>query len=265
MLRRTYIALFPNTMWTTVFRAIFTKAPPTFLIPEGQRVYAIGDVHGCLTQLEALVAAIDADHAARPSAQVSIIFIGDLVDRGPASKGVIDFVAALAASRPDVRFLKGNHEEILLLAAQGDRQLLSLFDRVGGRETLLSYGVDPDVYDQATLNELAELIVDAIPKAHLDFIETFEDQVTVGDYVFVHAGIRPGRPIAEQQPSDLRWIRDAFLNHRGQHGAMIVHGHSISDEPELLTNRIGIDTGAYRGGKLTALGLEGSEKWILQA
>jgi serine/threonine protein phosphatase 1 len=165
--------------------------------------------------------------------------------------------------RFQMRCLKGNHEELLLLAAAGERQALALLDRVGGRETLLSYGVSEAAYDAADLTVLQQLIIEHVPAAHLDFLDAFEDRVAIGDYLFVHAGVRPGVAIDRQKPADLRWIRGRFLDHDGSFGAMVVHGHTISDQPELLANRIGIDTGAYASGRLTALGLEEDRRWLL--
>ena len=223
-------------------------AVPPAAIPAGDRVYAIGDVHGRLDCLDALIASIDADSAARDAADVTIVFIGDLIDRGPESRGVVDRVMEMVRDRPRVRLLMGNHEEILLRSAKGERQTLSLFDKVGGRETLLSYGVDAETYDHADLETLALLILQAVPAAHRDFLADGEAQVIIGGYTFVHAGLRPGVPLAEQRGSDLRWIREPFLGFRGDHGTVVVHGHTITDAPELLTNRIGIDTGAFDSG-----------------
>jgi serine/threonine protein phosphatase 1 len=240
------------------------KKTPLFSIPDGERVYAVGDVHGCLDQFDALLAAIDADAAARGRADTTLVLLGDLIDRGPQSCGVVERAMQLAAS-PRFALLKGNHEEMLLRAATGHRPSLQLFNRYGGRETLLSYGVDPAAYDEASFEELEALIVDAVPAAHRAFLDAGRAHVAIGDYLFVHAGIRPGVPLADQVGADLRWIRDPFLAHRGSHGALVVHGHTITAEPDVQPNRIGIDTGAYTGGPLTAIGLEGEERWFLAA
>lgn len=239
-------------------------APAPAAIPAGQRVYAIGDIHGRSDCVDALIGAIDADSAARGAADVSLIFIGDLIDRGPDSRGVVDRVRSLMRERPGTRLLMGNHEEILLRAALGDRQVLGLFNRVGGRDTLLSYGVDPDSYDNADLETLAGLILSAVPEADRDFLADGEAHVSIGGYTFVHAGLRPGVPLGDQKASDLRWIREPFLGFGGDHGTVVVHGHTITDEPELRANRIGIDTGAFDSGRLSAVGLEGFDRWIVQ-
>jgi len=246
-----------------VLKSFLRKKNATqFSIPDGERVYAVGDVHGCADQFEALLAAIDADDAARGSADTTLVLLGDLVDRGPASRRVVERAMQLSAS-PRFALLKGNHEEMLLRAASGHRPSLQLFNRHGGRETLLSYGVDAATYDEASFEELEALIVQAVPDAHRAFLDAGRPHLTIGGYLFVHAGIRPGVPLAEQVGADLRWIRDPFLGHRGPHGSMVVHGHTISAEPDVRPNRIGIDTGAYAGGPLTAIGLEGGERWFL--
>lgn len=237
---------------------------PLGTIPAGERVYAIGDIHGCAGLLDDLLAMIDADDAARAPARTTLIFLGDLVDRGPASAAVIERLRQLQLSRPDTRFLLGNHEEIFLGAIDGEPKALRLFCRIGGRETILSYGLDASAYEAMDYEELAKTITDLVPDAHRSFVADFEDIIEIGDYVFVHAGIRPGVALAEQRNSDLRWIRDPFLDHRKPLAKMVVHGHTISDELDVQPHRIGVDTGAYTTGRLTALGLEGGDRWVLQ-
>jgi len=162
-----------------------------------------------------------------------------------------------------VRCLCGNHEEILLGAYDGDTDLLRLLLRAGGYETLFSYGMDAGEVERATIAELAELMVRDLPEQHMAFLRSLDDYLVEGDYVFVHAGIRPGLPLEQQKSRDLRWIRDPFLDHTVSHGRFVVHGHTITDQVDERTNRIGIDTGAYRSGRLTALGLEGGDRWII--
>jgi serine/threonine protein phosphatase 1 len=227
-------------------------------------VYAIGDIHGRLDLLEGLLGQISRDEAERGAPAGELIFLGDLVDRGPNSAQVIDRLMVLKAERPNVRLLLGNHEEVFLGALAGDPKALRLFSRIGGEETILSYGVSPQAYAQADYDELHRLLVEAVPAAHRDFLESCEDMVVAGDYVFVHAGIRPGVPLADQRPADLRWIRDEFLRARGPFEKLVVHGHTISEEIVELPHRIGIDTGAYRSGLLTAMGFEAKKRWILQ-
>lgn len=247
-----------------MLKSLFRKKPSP-AVPVGTRIYAIGDIHGRYDLFEQLLALIASDEDSRPSVTTtSLILLGDLIDRGPDSAKVVDRAITLFNERPDVTVLKGNHEEILLNAADGDRRSLALFDRVGGRETLISYGVDSRQYDEANLHELADIIRRAVPQDHFAFLDAAIDIRRIGDYAFVHAGIKPGVALSEQIPDHLRWIRDAFLSSRVKHEAVIVHGHTITDDVELLPNRIGIDTGAYRSGRLSALGLEGKDQWILQ-
>lgn len=235
------------------------------MIPPGERVYAIGDVHGCLTQLDALLAMMAQDEAERGAAETTIVMLGDVVDRGPASAQVVERLIALKAEAPRTRFLKGNHEEVFLHALGGDDQALRMFCRIGGRETIMSYGVDAREYERLDYAELAKRLLAVVPDAHRGFLDAFEDVVTIGDYAFVHAGIRPNVALSLQKSSDLRWIRGAFLDYPGRHEKMIVHGHTITPEVERRAGRIGIDTGAYAGGPLTALGIEGDATWVLQA
>jgi len=234
-------------------------------IPSGQRVYAVGDIHGCDDLFARLIGCIDADDAARGSADTHIIVLGDLVDRGPASAAVVERVCQLAAKRPGLRLLSANHEEVMLKALSGSLESLRYFCRSGGEETILSYGIDHEAYVRMSFEELLPAFQAAVPIHHVALLSAAEDMVQIGDYIFVHAGIRPGVPLGDQKRSDLRWIRDEFLNDRRWHGAMIVHGHTISNAFDAHPNRIGIDTGAYASGKLTAIGLEGTDRWFLSA
>lgn len=234
-----------------------------FFLPEGERLYAIGDIHGRSDLLDRLIARIEKDDVGRDGARTSWVFLGDFIDRGPDSAGVIDRMTAFAVSHPHAFFLMGNHEEVLLRAANGDPRAASLFNRIGGRETLLSYGVDPDTYEEADLTGLCALTAAHIPAAHMEFLHDLRLCHQSGDYLFVHAGIRPEVALEEQEGSDLRWIRDDFLNYRGDHGFMVVHGHSITSAVDIQRNRIGIDTGAYASDCLTAIGLQDGERWFL--
>ena len=232
-------------------------------VPDGQRVYAVGDIHGRLDLFEALVAAIEADDVARAPAETLIVLLGDLVDRGADSKGVIEFARELQQRRP-VRILAGNHEE-MFLRSLSDIETFRHFIRHGGRETLLSYGINHGQFQAASMEEAQQLASEAVPADHLAFLESFEDMIQLGDYLFVHAGIDPRLPIDQQRSRDLRWIREPFLSHEGSHGVVVVHGHTICDEPEDCGNRIGIDTGAFMSGRLTALILEGTARCYLEA
>lgn len=244
-----------------LFRAADSAPRPA--IPAGERIYAVGDVHGRADLLAALRDAIEADDAARGPARTTVILLGDLIDRGPDSAGVIALARAWQAART-VRCLTGNHEE-MFLQSLGDVEVLRHFLRYGGKETVLSYPVDPREYTRAELAETQALMHAAIPAADIAFIRAFEDRIAIGDYLFVHAGIRPDVPLDEQAVSDLRWIRQPFIDHPAEFGAVVVHGHTIFDVPDIRHNRIGIDTGAYASGRLTALGLEGQARWLIAA
>lgn len=246
-------------------RQIFSRGEdaPLPAMPAGRRVYAVGDIHGRLDLFEALVGAIEADDAAAAPAETTVILLGDLVDRGPASAGVI----ALAREwqrRRSVRILGGNHEEMFLRSFH-DIETFRHFLRHGGRETVLSYGVEASRFLAATLEEAQDLMRAAVPEDDVAFLEAFEDKVAIGDYLFVHAGIDPRVPIEEQKRRDLRWIREPFLSHPDPHGLVVVHGHTITDAPEDCGNRIGIDTGAFMTGRLTALALEGTSRRYIEA
>jgi len=246
------------------FRSLFAPraAPlPEATIPDGQRVFAIGDIHGRLDLFLQLAEMIEADDRARGAADTTVILLGDLIDRGPDSAGVIRAARSWQAQRR-VRIIAGNHEQ-MLVESMTSKETLRQFLRYGGRETLLSYGLSREEYESSTLDDLLERLPSLIPAEDIDYIGEMENSVQVGDYLFVHAGIRPGVPLADQQTSDLRWIRGEFLDDPADHGQVVVHGHTITDEVVVLPNRIGIDTGAYASGALTALGLEGGELWFL--
>lgn len=207
---------------------------------------------------------IDEEHARHAAAQKMIVFVGDLVDRGPNSRAVVDLVRRRVQSG-EARLLMGNHEEILIGAARGDVATTKALLRVGGYATLASYGINRDLADHGSYEDLASLLVAQFPRSDLTFLERAEDMILIGDYCFVHAGIRPGQPLDAQLPTDLRWIREPFISSRRDHGAVIVHGHTITPEVEDLPNRIGIDTGAFRSGRLSAVVLEEDRRWFLEA
>jgi serine/threonine protein phosphatase 1 len=246
-------------------KQMFTRgeAAPLPSLPDGQRVYAVGDIHGRLDLFRALVEAIEADDAARDKADTLIILLGDLVDRGSDSRGVIEFARELQARRP-VRILAGNHEE-MFLRGLSDIETFRHFIRHGGRETLLSYGVDRQRFTEASMEDAQVMAVEAVPAEHIAYLSEFEDMIRLGDYLFVHAGVDPRTPIEDQRRSDLRWIREPFLSHDGEYGAVVVHGHTITKSPEDRGNRIGIDTGAYMSGRLTAIALEGTSRRYIEA
>ena len=240
-----------------------TPTKPLPVVPEGQRVYAVGDVHGRADLFEALATAIEADDQERGASESFVILLGDLVDRGPDSSGVLRLAREWQSRRP-LRALMGNHEE-MFLESFAKEEVLRQFLRHGGRETILSYPVDPEVYGEATLGETQALMRASVPAEDLVFMQSMEDMIQLGDYLFVHAGIRPGVPLAEQRAGDLRWIREPFVTTPEDLGFTVVYGHTIYDQVELAPSRIGIDTGAYASGRLTALGLEGTSRWLIEA
>lgn len=232
-------------------------------VGEDRRIYAIGDIHGRADLFEELLGQLDRDDSGRGPMAAELILLGDLIDRGPASAQVIGRAMELAQSDAPIRFLMGNHEEVFVRAARGDVQATRFFCRIGGMETILSYGLAAEDYARMDFEQLARWLMNHIPRAHIDFLAGFEDMIEVGDYLFVHAGIRPDVPLADQKQSDLRWIRDDFLSFPGSMGKLVVHGHTITPEVDERVNRIGIDTGAYHSGRLTAIGLQGTERWYI--
>ncbi|MDA7787891.1 serine/threonine protein phosphatase [Sphingomonadaceae bacterium] len=232
-------------------------------VPIGQRLYCIGDIHGRLDLFDELIYAIEQDDLAEDDAHTTIILLGDLVDRGPDSAGVIARAREWQANRK-VRILAGNHEEMFLRSFE-DVDMLRHFLRHGGRSTVFSYGLDRDRYNEVSLGEVQDMMAEVIPDADRDFLRGFEESIVIGDYLFVHAGIAPDVPLEEQKRHDKLWIREQFLRHEGEHSHMVVHGHTIMEDIQDKPNRIGIDTGAYRFGKLTALVLEGETRRFIQA
>jgi len=229
----------------------------------GQRAYVVGDIHGRLDLLDELLEKIHADLERRPVEKAVLVFVGDLIDRGPSSAQVVERLRTYR--HPGVRpiFILGNHEEVLLRILGGDAELITKWRWFGGTQCLESYGVD--VARLASLDGAAALaeVQAAIPSTHIEFLKSFIDSCRFGDYLFVHAGIRPGVELGAQLQSDMRWIREEFLFDDSDHGFVVVHGHTITEEVEEQPNRIGIDTGAYRSGVLTALAIENDQRWYV--
>ena len=232
--------------------------------PEGVRVYAIGDIHGRLDLLGQMHDLIAADRASHPDRDWLIVHVGDYVDRGQDSRGVIDFLIAAADRDPRYVTLTGNHD-VGFLDFLAEPRPDGLFARHGGRQTALSYGVDIDFDDPRSLAAAHSTLLAAMPERHRTFLRGLRFSVTAGDYFFCHAGIRPHVPLDRQQPDDLIWIRDVFLDFTGLHEKVVVHGHTPSAEPEIRVNRVNVDTGAYRTGRLTAFVIDGRDKDFLTA
>jgi serine/threonine protein phosphatase 1 len=212
----------------------------------GKRCYVIGDVHGRNDLLQQLVDLIDQHNATRPKRDTSIVLLGDLIDRGADSCGVLEFVRAFHSRYARLFVIAGNHEELLLRSLDGDAPALRAWMQNGGDATCRSYGIDPEDLDVALMKSAS-------------------DSIGFGDFLLAHAGVRPGTPISSQTAQDLRWIRGPFLNSSQDFGCVVIHGHSSSLQIERKRNRIGIDTGAYRTGVLTAAWIEEEELGFLQA
>jgi serine/threonine protein phosphatase 1 len=226
-------------------------------LPDGVRIYAISDIHGCAHLLEQMLRVIDADVAhSRPRHAIEV-FMGDYIDRGPDSRSTIDLLIE-RSRRGNVVFLKGNHEAFLDDVLRSPDRMANWF-QVGGLETLMSYGLspsaNPDADEQRTLvRELSE----AMPVRHRDFLSRLRLSFSCGDFFFVHAGVRPGVRLADQREEDLLWIREDFLQCKERFSKYIVHGHTPVRSAEILANRANIDTGAFATGNLTLLSIQGS-------
>lgn len=232
-------------------------------VPEGRRIYAIGDIHGRADLLAELHGMIVEDAAAAPETQRTIVYLGDLIDRGMDSRGVIELLLAGPPEGFDAVHILGNHEAAMLDFLQ-DSSLGPHWLVNGGDMTLYSYGVPVPRSPGPEFVEARNLLEERMPPAHLDFLKNMVLAHEAGDYLFVHAGIRPGVPLDRQDPLDLLWIREPFLSAREPAERIVVHGHTISPEAEERPHRIGIDTGAYQTGRLTCLVLAGDRRSFLQ-
>jgi Calcineurin-like phosphoesterase len=233
-------------------------------VPTGTRVYAIGDIHGCIEPLRALLGQIRAHAAARPMPRNIVIFLGDYIDRGTDSRAVIDLLLGDPLPGFECTHLKGNHEESLIRFL-ADETIGPQWFAYGGDATLYSYGVRPPRFgmDEEELRRAQREFAQKLPPAHLAFFEQLPLMHVEGDYAFVHAGVRPRVPLERQAAEDLLWIRDEFLNSDLDFGKVIVHGHSITAAPAMRANRIGIDTGAFASGQLTCLVLDAADREFL--
>lgn len=230
--------------------------------PEGIRVYAIGDVHGHLELLTVMHARIAEEIARDKPAEWRIVHLGDLVDRGPDSRGVIEYLMAATARDSRNIVLTGNHDVGFLdFLAFPDPN--GLFARNGGPETACSYGVALRMGDPMSLRDSHAELVRAVPDSHQRFLRALPCSASFGDFFFCHAGIRPGIALDRQDPRDLIWIRNEFLNYPGLHPKVVVHGHTPQAEPEVMANRVNVDTGVYYSGALTALVIDGAEKRLI--
>ena len=239
-------------------------APPPRRLPPGERVYAIGDIHGRLDLFERLLGMIRRDNATRTPAHVQLVLLGDLIDRGPESAELVRRCMKFAEQTNQFVVLKGNHEAIMVESLSGDFAALSLWLEFGGDAALSSWGIDAALIEEGASTELLRTARSLVPKKTLAWLRKLPLTWQSGDYLFVHAGIRPGVELAQQMEEDLLWIRGEFLGSDTDHACLVVHGHSISEHGVVVrNNRIGIDTGAYRTGILSALAIEGDQHWTL--
>ena len=249
---------------------LFRRGRDAACLPSGLRIYAIGDIHGCLTRLEALHRAILQDARGSDGRRL-LIYLGDYVDRGEDSRGVIELLLqpppADEAGAFERVFLKGNHEDFMLQALE-DKSVLVPWLTNGGDQTCRAYGIEPTAPPEGThdlLGWLREALAAALPPAHLAFLRALQLHHAEGGYYFCHAGVDPAVALEQQAEQDLLWMREPFLSSRQPFGKVVVHGHTPTSAPERRANRIGIDTGACYGGRLTALVLDGHEQRFLQA
>lgn len=242
-----------------------------FAMTEGTRVYAIGDVHGHLLALERMHTAISADLIETGyTGQVQIVYMGDYIDRGPDSKGVLDFLVARLGRKDGIQkiFLQGNHEMAMLdfLRAPDSTDGMAWL-QYGGVETMKSYGLEfeGDLPIPSEYAVAGKTLARVLPESHRSFLNSLAGAIEIGDYFFAHAGVHPKKPLAAQELYDLTFIREPFLSWNKPLAKMIVHGHSIAPEPVILPHRIGIDTGVYQpGGRLSAGVFEGNSVRFLQ-
>jgi serine/threonine protein phosphatase 1 len=235
------------------------KAPR---LPGGVRIYAFGDIHGRADLLKKMFTVIDADISRSPVERPIEVYLGDYVDRGPYSRETLDLLIERSRSRETV-CLRGNHEAYYLDVLR-DPAKLDAWRQIGGLQTLMSYGVQPSLNPSAAEQvELIGALKAAMPPGHMRFLENLKPSFLCGDFFFVHAGVRPGIPLNEQQEHDLLWIRDEFLNSEEDFGKFIIHGHTPVREPDIRANRANIDTGAYATGNLTLLTIQGSSMLAL--
>jgi len=225
-------------------------------LPERGRLYVVGDIHGRADLLDNVIERIRLDLAARPTSDTLTVTLGDYVDRGPDSRGVLDRLSRNPFPT-DYLALKGNHEE-LMTAFLDDPSIADHWRRCGGLETLHSYGVPVNFLMRGRDYEVAaEAFRQALPASHRDFLASLRMSLTIGRYFLCHAGVRPGIPLQRQNEEDLLWIREPFLESTANFGKIVVHGHTPAEHPEVLPNRINLDTGAYMTGRLTCATLEG--------
>lgn len=232
--------------------------------PDKLRVYAIGDVHGRLDLLQEMHRLIQLQNQKSPPFDWVVVHLGDYIDRGLQSRGVIDFLIDGQRKNHRILALAGNHD-VGFLDFLNTGDTYGLFARHGGRQTALSYGVNIDFNNDLSIASGRELLKEAVPTAHRDFLRRLPRSIMFGDFFFCHAGIRPGVELEHQNPEDLIWIRSEFLDDMRHYSKVIVHGHTPATEVEIRPNRVNLDTGAYASGRLSAIMIDGSSKSFLEA
>jgi diadenosine tetraphosphatase ApaH/serine/threonine PP2A family protein phosphatase len=233
-------------------------------LPAGLRIYAVGDIHGRLDLLNQLLDRTNTDVASRPTESSVYVFLGDYIDRGSSSRETVDRLIEHGATNESV-FLKGNHE-LIALKCLSDRGLFDQWMRLGGRETLISYGVVPEALANGKqIAALQAAFHDALPQAHFRFFRDLQNSFARGDFFFAHAGVKPNVELKHQKERDLLWIRGEFLSSQFDFGKIIVHGHTPTSEIEVEPNRINIDTGAFATGRLTCLVIEGESLSVIDS
>ncbi len=235
-------------------------------VPKGERVYAIGDIHGCLSELEQLLSMIKKDLKKNPVKTHHIIFLGDYFDRGPDSAGVINRLIKLQKKHNNVKCLKGNHEDKFIEFLNEPEELALGFFTYGGIETVQSYGIKNKLLEEPLDNarKIRNKLFSALSQKQIEFLLDLKHSVSIGDYFFCHAGIRPGVKLKDQSPHDLMWIRQEFLSYPELHKKIVVHGHTPQFEPEVMPNRINVDTKCYDSGILSCVVLEKKTRRFLQ-
>jgi serine/threonine protein phosphatase 1 len=233
-------------------------------LADGLRIYAIGDIHGRFDLLWALYARIAAEMTGSPPRRSVEIFLGDYIDRGPQSADVVEWLVSETPAADERICLRGNHEDMLLSVLDGAAAMPHWLSN-GGSETLLSYDVVPPLeFRERAMLEARASFLSIFPRSHRNFMLSLSQLAEFGSYLFVHAGIRPGVPLEDQDPHDLVWIREPFLTSDADFGRIVVHGHTPAREPEIRRNRINIDTGAVFSGRLTCIVLEEGTRRFLQ-
>jgi serine/threonine protein phosphatase 1 len=270
MVRPVSRSTLPRLQWTTCPLPQPRQREPS-RTPKGTVVYAIGDIHGCCDLFDVMLQGIEQDCEKRPRERTVVVYLGDYLSRGSDSRAVVNRAMSWqpkARGVLEIIALTGNHEELALRYLGGEMEAGRQWFDHDGLDALADYGVvvtDASARDDASLLALRDRFAQALPQEHLKFFQSLGVSHREQDYHFVHAGVRPGVALADQTAHDQIWIRKRFLESELDHGAVIVHGHSISAEPTVRHNRIGIDTGASASGVLTCLALDGTQRAFLQA